>query len=99
MLTPPLALKVHEPYIRHESRESNFLVALFLVDQATRFVMVAMQPNYSPIPNQIMFAIGKGAFKYYVILFCPVLTPPPPLVIQNDLLMTPPSPPKRSRNI
>ena len=26
-------------------------------------------------------------------------TPPPPLVIQNDLLMTPPSPPKRSCNI
>ena len=40
MLTPPLALKVHEPYIRHESGESTFLVALFLVDQATRFVMM-----------------------------------------------------------
>ena len=39
MLTPPSALKVHEPYIRHQSVESTFLVALFLVNQATRFVM------------------------------------------------------------
>ena len=39
LLTPPPALKMHEPYIRHKSGESTFLVALFLVDQATRFVM------------------------------------------------------------
>ena len=44
MLTPPPALKVHEPYIRHESGESTFLVALFLVNQATRFVMIERHP-------------------------------------------------------
>ena len=50
MLTPPLALKVHEPYIRHESGESSFLVALFLVDQATRFVM-GMEHNETVVAD------------------------------------------------
>ena len=31
MLTPPLALKVHEPYIRHEIGESAFTRAFILI--------------------------------------------------------------------
>ena len=39
MFTPPSALKVHKPYIRHENAESTFPEGLFLENQATRFVM------------------------------------------------------------
>ena len=37
----------------------------------------------------------KGAFKYYVILFWPILTSPLPPVIQCDLMMTSPPPPQK----
>ena len=70
MLTPPLALKVQEPYIRHERGESTFLVALFLVDQATRFVMPL--PRITESPRGLVERV-KGKVKYNINMFFQIL--------------------------
>ena len=47
IFTPPSALKVYDPYIRHESVESTFLVAFILKNRGARFVMVDCRQPFS----------------------------------------------------
>ena len=68
------------------------------------FYSVWQNPNtkvYQIVKNMLSDADDKGAFKYYVITFWPLLTPPPPpcnhsdvnQILRNHLVISP-SPPQ-----
>ena len=66
MLTPPPALKVHEPYIRHESGESAFTRAFILI-QALVCQNDSLLPALSQSPSQNPEIENRGHF-YLVTL-------------------------------